>query len=51
MRKVSGYILYCREVRDKFKEENPGISGREIVKLINKAWSELSKEEKDGYSG
>jgi len=50
-RKVSGYVLYCREVRDRFKEENQGMSGREIVKLINISWSELSKEEKDGYSG
>ena len=49
-RKVSGYVLYCREVRNKFKEENPGVSGKEIVKLINNSWSELSKEEKNGYS-
>ncbi|ARF10098.1 HMG_box domain protein [Indivirus ILV1] len=49
-RKVSGYVLYCREVRNKFKEENPGMSGKEIVKLINNSWSDLSKEEKNGYS-
>ena len=43
------YMLYCNEVRPKFKQENPSLSVGAIAKLIGASWKTLSVDDKSKY--
>jgi hypothetical protein len=45
----SAYILYSMNNRSRVKEENPGASVTDIVKLLAKDWKDISNEEKKHY--
>lgn len=44
-RKVTPYVLYCRETRANMKKKNPTLKYAEITKLLSSSWKSLSKEE------
>ena len=45
-RNMSAFFLYSNEVRDRVKEENPGIKFGEVAKIISKEFKELSADER-----
>ena len=45
----NGYIAFCSENRSKVQEENKGLKGTEITKILSSMWKELSDEEKNKY--
>merc|ERR1712204_85015 len=46
---LSSYLLYCNEVRDKFREANKGMKMGQVSKLIAADWKALSEEDKKQY--
>jgi hypothetical protein len=48
-RKISGYALFCKDYRDKLKEENPESSGAEITRLLGIMWKDLAEEVKEEW--
>lgn len=46
----NAYMIFNKEVRDKVKEENPGLSITECSKIIGGMWSKLSDVEKKKFS-
>lgn len=45
----SAYIFYQLKNRENIKSENPGVSPKELMKLIGNSWSNLSEDEKKEY--
>ena len=43
---LSGYMLYCKQMRQQVTDENPELKSKEIVSKIASMWRELSDEEK-----
>ena len=48
-KKISAYTIFCRKNREKIKQQNESSTGREIVKIINQRWAELSDNKKQKY--
>ena len=46
---VSAFQFYTRDVRDSFREKNPGINGSELGKMISNKWKEKSTIERSAY--
>ena len=46
-RPPSSYLLFQNEVRQEVKAKNPNMPNNELLGMIAKAWSEMSKEQKD----
>ena len=49
-KKVSGYVQFCRENRESFKNENPKANGTAITKKLATAWKKLNKQEQQTYN-
>jgi len=43
------YFRFLNEVREKVKEENPGLKVTELAKVIGQKWKELPEEKKEAY--
>jgi hypothetical protein len=48
--KNSGFILFCRKERENIKNNNPGMSPKEITKELNNTWKNMSEEEKNNFN-
>jgi len=48
-RKKSGYILFCQEEREVFKEENPEWTSQQVTQELGRTWRSLSASEKEDY--
>ena len=48
-KKISGYMLFCKEQRPIVKEENPDMTFGELGKELGKRWKALSDADKEGY--
>lgn len=48
-RPMSAFLIYCRDRRKAFIEENPTITGRAIQTAIGKEWNSLSPEQRAPY--
>lgn len=46
-RPPSSYLLFQNEVRQEVKAKNPNMPNNELLGMIAKAWSEMTKEQKD----
>ena len=46
---VSAFQFYTRDVRDSVREQNPGINGAELGKIISNKWKEKSTGERSIY--
>jgi len=46
---LSTYMLFCKEMRSKLKEESPELTFGELGKLLGQKYKELSAEEKTKY--
>jgi hypothetical protein len=43
--KATAYHKYCEENRDKVKEDNAGLDGKAVTKLLADQWKEIQKDE------
>ena len=48
-RLLSGYILYCNEIRSRVKSENPTDDSKDITRKLALCWKELTDDEKLEY--
>ena len=48
-RPLNAFMVFGRENRKRFLEENPGNSNKDISKLLGDAWKSLDEEEKKKY--
>ena len=48
-RKLSGYMVFCKEMRSQIKKDYPDAGMTDMSKLLGKAWKELSDHEKSKY--
>ena len=48
-RPLSGYILYCNEIRSRVKSENPTDDSKDITRKLALCWKELTDDEKLEY--
>jgi len=48
-KKITGYVLFCKEHREKVVEDNPEIKGAEITKILAGMWKELTSEEQEEW--
>ena len=48
-RPLSGYILYCNEIRSRVKSENPTDDSKDITRKLALCWKELTDNEKLEY--
>jgi high mobility group protein B3 len=48
-RPLTGYMYFCHEERNKVKEENPQMSGKEITKELANRWKNLTDAQKAPY--
>ncbi|CCM03962.1 uncharacterized protein FIBRA_06118 [Fibroporia radiculosa] len=48
-RPASSYLIFQNDVRQKLKEEHPGIANNELLTMIAKLWGEMPKEKKEQY--
>jgi len=48
-KKISAYTIFCRKNREKIKKQNESSTGRQIVKIINSKWAQLSDDKKQKY--
>ena len=48
-RPLSGYILYCNEIRARVKSENPTDDSKDITRKLALCWKELTDDEKLEY--
>jgi hypothetical protein len=44
-----GFVLYAEENTEKLKEENEGISRKDLTSLLKSNWDELDEEEREEY--
>ena len=49
-RSLTSYIYYCKEHREKIKEQNPDMSPKEITSLLGKQWRSLDEKGKKPYN-
>lgn len=49
-RPTSAYLYFCEAMRNKVKEENPDMSGKDITTELGKRWKSLSEKEKAPYN-
>lgn len=47
---LSGYMLFCKDVRDQIKQEHPEFKFSEISKCLGEKWRNLTDEEKKVYN-
>eukprot|EP00546_Thalassionema_frauenfeldii_P012686 CAMPEP_0178912002 /NCGR_PEP_ID=MMETSP0786-20121207/10015_1 /TAXON_ID=186022 /ORGANISM="Thalassionema frauenfeldii, Strain CCMP 1798" /LENGTH=73 /DNA_ID=CAMNT_0020584525 /DNA_START=94 /DNA_END=315 /DNA_ORIENTATION=- len=50
-KKLSGFMLFCKEHRPTVKEENPDMKFGDIAKKLGEMWRALSDKEKEEYKG
>jgi len=48
-KKLSGFMLFSKEHRQKVKDENPDITFGGVGKKLGEMWRALTEEEKKGY--
>ncbi|KAL7446057.1 hypothetical protein ACHAXH_009669 [Discostella pseudostelligera] len=48
-KKLTGYMVFAKEMRPKVLEENSGLSFGEVGKELGKRWRALSDEAKAAY--
>ena len=48
-KKLSGYMLFCKESREKCVSDNPEMKSQEIMKELGRLWQALSTTEKECY--
>lgn len=48
-KKLTGYMMFAKEMRPKILEENSGLTFGEVGKELGKRWRELSDEDKANY--
>jgi high mobility group protein B3 len=48
-RPLSGYMFFCKNMRNTIKEENPELSGKDITTELGRRWKSLSDKEKQPY--
>lgn len=48
-KKRNAYINFSKSVRDKIKNENPELKGREVTLKISEIWKSMDKKEKEKY--
>ncbi|KAK2118087.1 high mobility group box 3, partial [Saguinus oedipus] len=48
-RPLSGFFLFCSEIRPKIKSTNPGISIGDVAKKLGEMWNNLNDSEKQPY--
>jgi hypothetical protein len=46
---VSAFQFYTRDVRDSVREQNPGVNGAELGKIISNKWKEKNSSERSIY--
>ena len=46
----NGYLIFCKENREKVKTEMKGSTPQEISKELGKRWRELTKENREAFS-
>ena len=46
---LNGYMIYCKENRERLVSENPECKLPEVTKLLSKEWNELEDNEKNKY--
>ena len=46
----SAYILFCTDIREKIKEENPEVHNNELMKYMAAKWSNISDKKKAKYT-
>jgi len=49
-RNMSAFFLYSNEVRNRVKEENPGIKFGDVAKIISKEFKELDEAERNKWN-
>lgn len=45
----SGYLLFCDDVRESIKKENPEIKSVDVVKKMGDGWRNLPSDQKEAY--
>jgi protoporphyrinogen oxidase len=48
-RPMTGYMMFCKKMRDKIKATGQDFTVKETMKTIGREWSKLSVEEKTRY--
>ena len=48
-KKVTGYVLFCKEHREEVVADNPELKGAEITKILAGMWKDLGSEEQDEW--
>jgi HMG (high mobility group) box len=48
-KKVSGYMLFCKEMRPTILKESPDLAFGAVGKELGKRWKALSDDEKEAY--
>jgi hypothetical protein len=48
-KKVTGYVLFCKEYREKVVADNPELKGAEITKILAGMWKDLDSEEQEEW--
>ena len=49
-RNMSAFFLYSNEVRNRVKEENPGIKFGDVAKIISKEFKQLDEAERNKWN-
>jgi hypothetical protein len=44
------YFLFCRQRRTTLQAEHPGLSSREVTRILAEEWKQLLEEEKAAFS-
>ena len=45
----NGYMFFCQENRSGVKTKNPGIDGKDLVKILSGMWNQMTDVEKAPY--
>jgi hypothetical protein len=48
-KKVTGYVLFCKEHREKVVADNPEIKGAEITKILAGMWKDLDSDDQEEW--
>ncbi|KAJ3137650.1 Non-histone chromosomal protein 6, partial [Irineochytrium annulatum] len=49
-RPLSAYMLWCKDNRDRIKEENPSAGFGDIGKILGREWKALDESDKEPYN-
>ena len=49
-KKISGYMVFCKEQRPILKKESPDMPFGQVGKELGKRWKALSDKEKEQYN-